>query len=286
MLLSDERKSRLYKVETAPDNTLKLVKMKYLSEDHSSIEVYPQCNLIISSRSIYTLDEQIVVSRMGADVKLYPAGKSWIIILDYHRDSDTRYCVIWWNGKQKYEFAFGYDLILTDRYLALFIRHGRYWTVYELEGAMVLEPECLDSQNIEIRGDFMFLHSVGNHSLYSLKQRHKYTLQGGAIFRGQQLILCSKHDDFAICCGLNGLIQTYYREKFMQFERAENIDIIDFASLFCLKRGNKFFLYRFDGEPFATDICPQGADTVAYNKKDKSVLIGVGETYHLLKKFD
>lgn len=285
ILLKDERRSRLFRVEKQPDGSLKLAKMRYLSEDHSSIEVYPECGLIISSRTIYTLDEKMVVSRLGADVRLYPAGKSWIIVLDYHNDGDMRYCAIWWNGQQKYVCAYGNQLLKSDRYLALFIKFGKYWTVYDLDGTLITEQECLDTQEIEIKGDFLYVHSIGNHAIYSLRKQRQYTLQCSPVFVCQQLILCSKHDDFAICCGMNGLIRSCYRGKFMQFERAEQIDVLDFASLFCLKRGKKFFLYRFNGKPFATDICPEGADVVAADEKNKSVLIGVGENYRLLQKF-
>ncbi len=284
MLLKDERNSRLYRVEHEPDGTMKLLKMKFLSEPHAFIEVYPQCNLIISSRSIYSLNEEVVISRIEADVKLYPAGNNWVIVLDYNRDNNTRYCVVWWNGKKKYVFAFGSKLIVSERYFALYTKRDKCWSVYTAAGSLVLELKCPESQDIEIKGDFIFVHSVGDHAIYSLKQMHKYTL-GESIFRHQQLILCSEHDDFVICCGLSGMIQTFYHGSIMQFERAEQIDILDFTSLFCLKRGKKFYLYRFNGEPFATDICPNGADMVATDKNDKSVLIGVGENYHLLKKF-
>ncbi len=285
MLLEDERKSRLFKVENQPDGTIRLTPMKYLSDDHSSIEVYPHCNLIVSFRSIYTLDEQIVVSRLGADVKLYCFGEVHLIVLDYHRDSDTRYCVIWWNGEKKYEFAFGYKLVITDRYLALYIKRDKYWTVYTIRGTLVLEQECLDSQDIEICGDFLMLHSIGNHSVYGLKQQYEYTLQSEPIFSRQQLILCSKRDEFAIGCDLSGAIRTYYRGNVMQFERADRIEILDFASLFCLKRGNKFFLYRFDGTPFATELCPDGADFVGADTKDESVLLGVDDIYREIRDF-
>ena len=286
MLLKDERSSRLYKVENLPDGTMKLIKMKYLSKPHSCIDVYPQCNLIVSSRTIYTLDEEVVISRTGADVKLYEAGENiWLVALDYGRENDMRYCIMWWNGKRKYEFAFGGELMMNERYLALYVKRDRFWSVYSLNGTLLLETKCCDGQEAELRGDFLLLHSVGNHSIYSLHRQHMYNMQESPIFSRQQLILCSKHDDFAICCGMNEVIKGCYQGKRMTFESAEQIDLVDFASLVCLKRGKKFYLYRFNGKPFATDICPQGADVVAINEKDKSLLVGADETYHLLKDF-
>ncbi len=283
MLIQYERKSRLYRVEKSDDNTLKLLPMRYLSADHTYIKVYPQHNIVVTSRVIYTLDEQTIISRLGAEVQVYSFGSSAIMVLDYKRNCDTRYCIVWWNGKQKYAFAFGNRLILTKKYLALYTRRDEYWNIYTVGGALALETECRDDHNIEIYGDFMIVHSVGNHTLYSLKQHHRYTIQGATLFEKKQLILCSKNYDFAICSDLSGVIQSYYRGTYSAFERADNIQIFDTAAIFCLKRGNKFMLYRYNGQPFGEDLRLHTVDFVSCSEEQKELLLGIGDKYHLLK---
>ncbi len=284
VLMEDERKSRLYKVENQPNTlTFKLTPAEKFPDEYDYLEVHPQNNLIITPRGIYTLDGTLVLPRSGADVKLYRVGSLCLIVLDYKHNCDTRYCVMWWNGRQKYLFAFGSRLILNENYVALYIQRDSYWTVYNISGCMVLETERGESDNIEIRGDFMMVHAVGNHTLYNLRHSFRYSIQSANVFGHQQLILCSAHDNFAICSDLSGVIKSFYNDNYTEFERADYIELFDFASLFCLKRGKKFYLYRFDGQPFKCDLDFSRVDFIAGNDEQKTLLIGMGENYRQLK---
>lgn len=284
VLIEDERKSRLYKVENQPEAmTFKLSPLKNFEDYCDSIKVYPQCNLIISSRGVYTLDGTLIIPRSGSEVTLYPAGKSWVIVLDYKQDTDTRYCAMWWNGNQKFVFAFGNRLYTDNNYFALYIKRDRCWNVYTAGGSLVLETERCEGEGAEICGNFMIVHAIGNHTLYNLRQSFRYTIQSANIFGFQQLILCSAHDDFAICSDLKGVIKSYYRGDRAEFEHADYIELFDFASLFGLKRGNKFFLYRFDGQPFKLEENLNEVDFVAGNEEQKTLLIGTNGNYRQLK---
>jgi len=283
MLIKDGRKSRLYKVKTnSEDDTLELVAMKHLSKDYDSIDVYPQYNLIITPGAIYTLDEQAVFMYSGSDISIYPDDKSVSIVADNKRNNDVRYCVIWWNGENKYGYAFGNEILITDKYIALYIKRDCCWTVYNRKGSLVLETGRYENKDIEICGDFLIIHNLGNHTIFSLKQKHRYMLQGEEIFKQQQLILCSNRDDFAICSDLSGNIQSYYRDTYARHMPADHIEIFDFATLFCLKRSNKFFLYHFDGQPFAPEKNLHEVDFISGNEQQKTLLLGIDKTYRLI----
>jgi hypothetical protein len=284
VLIEDERKSRLYKVENQPEAmTFKLSPLKNFEDAYDSIKVYPQSNLIISSHGVYTLDGTLIISRSGAEIKLYSSGKSWVIVLDYKRDTDTRYCAIWWNGNRKFVVAFGNLLYTDNNYFAFYIKRNHCWTVYTAGGSLVLETDRCEGEGVEICGNFMIVHAVGNHTLYYLRQSFNYAIQSANIFGYQQLVMCSAHDDFAICADLKGVIKSYFHGILTEFENADHIELFDFASVFSLKRGNKFFLYHFDGQPFMPEENLNEVDFIAGNEEQKTLLISKDDNYRQLK---
>lgn len=275
ILIDDEGKLRLYKVpEHEKGQPFQLKMMQCLSEPQTSVEVLPECNLIITQDALFTLDEQFVMQRESGKISVLPVENAWLILLDRSREDDHRYQLIFWNGKKVCGNLSGQKLVKNDDFFALYTKADKCWDVYNQTGKSVLHIEGVGS-NVELCGHFLITHAVGNHAVYSL-------LTKCCLFSRQQLILCSAIDDFVICANLQGDIRTYYRGQHCRQNAAAFITMFDEAGLFCLRRYGKNFLYRFNGEAYARELYPEGVDMAAYDEENNSLLLADGGTYQLI----
>ncbi|MBR6355576.1 MAG: hypothetical protein IKR92_01860 [Alphaproteobacteria bacterium] len=285
--LTDGNKSRLFKV---PENVsvkssefaepFEIEVLPFLPEPQAILEVYPDANLIVTQDSIMTLDGQIIMQNEKDKISVIPIKDSaeWIILQDSMHDNDTRFRLTFWDGKAQRDYIWGRYLLQSAKYLALFTSCDHRWSVYTRDGMLVLET-ITTSEEMRIHGDFLVVEGIGTHSAYALKPDAETA--GLCVFTNQQLILCSNEQNFAICANLQGMVSSYY-DGFRRFHgQAEMIELYDRAGLYALKRGGRFFLYRFNGERFADNMYPCGADSVAYNQEENTLLIGVNGLFRL-----
>lgn len=271
LLIENEGRSRLYKVPQQVENcAFELTPMQFLSEPQASIDVYPECNLIVTPDALFTLDERLVLSREHGNIEIVPADKNWLIIQSYPQENDCHFHVLFWNGREITDEYKGQKLVRNDRFLALYTKKGKFWKAYSNNGELLLQTEK-ESANIELCGHFMVTNAVGNHTVYSLKSRN-------CLFTNQQLILCSFYSDFVVCANLQGEVQTYYNGKTTQLGKAEYVEIFDRAGLFCLQQKDGYFLYRFSGDDYAS----YSYEGVAYDAENNSLLLNSDGKYHFV----
>ena len=285
--LTDGNKSRLFRV---PKNLLveplelaesfEIEMLPFLPEPQTVLNVYPDANLIVTQDSIMTLDGQIIMQNEKDKISVIPIKNDteWIILQDSMHDNDTRFRLTFWDGKAQRDYIWGRYLLQSEKYLALFTSCDRRWSVYTIEGTLVLETTTA-TEEVRIHGDFLVAEGIGIHSAYTLKPNSETA--GVCVFTNQQLILCSNTQNFAICANLQGLVSSYYNGFHRVHGKAEMIELYDRAGLYSLKRDGRFFLYRFNGEHYAANIYPCGADSVAYNQEENTLLIGVNGLFRL-----
>ncbi len=284
--LTDGGKSRLFKVRNNYDVTsFELEPLAFLPEPQTVIEVYPQANLIMTQDTLFTLDGKIVLHNDRDKISVIPINSletnKWMILQDSMHDNDTRYRLTFWDGATEYDYIWGRYLLKSDKYFATYTSGDRRWCVYAYDGKLILDVEN-ESADMKICGDFFIAQSIGNHSSYSLKQLSTGKAEKRRVFKQQQLIMCSTNQDFAIGANLQGIAQTYYQGIYREYGKVEMIELYDKAGLFTVKRNGKYFLYHYNGEVFATNICPCGADYVAYDETNNTVLIGVNGVFRLI----
>ena len=280
--LTDGGKSRLLKVRSISENTFETEPISDLSEPQTILDVYPDANLIVTQDKLLTLDGKVVLQHNKAKLSIEPVGNKWMITQDSLQDNDVRYSISFWDGSKDYDFIFGRYLLKADKYFAVYTSGDRCWLFYQYDGNLVLVLYNTES-DMKIYGDFLMAVGIGTHSLYSLLPQCDAHAKEHCIFRQKSLILCSSHTDFALSANLQGIIQTYYCGKFSEFGQAQMVELYDFPELFCIKRDGKYFLYQFNGAEFAEDICPNGADSVSYDKEDKTLLIEVNGVFHIMQ---
>ena len=205
-----------------------------------------------------------------------------MIVQDSGQSNDTRYRLTFWDGRAEHGYFWGRYLISGDKYFAVYTRGDKRWCAHNYEGELVLEVDHEETK-MDICGNFLTAHAIGNHSLYSLCQQKSHHAADHRIFDHQQLIFCSAYDDFALCANMQSMVQTYYRGNYHSYGLVETIDFYDSARLFALKRNGKFAIYRFNGEPFAPNLYPSGADFVAYNETDNTLLIGTNGVFRFMR---
>ena len=282
--ITEDGKSRLYSIPTdlTDDCSFEPHVLPFLSEPQTVLEVYPEANLIITQDSMFTLDGKIVQQNSKEKISISPVGDEWMIVRDSHQDNDLRFQITFWDGKAERDYIWGRYLLKDDKYLAIFTSGDHRWLVYQYDGTLVLDIADADAEMM-ICGDFFVTHGIGSHAIYSLKKQDSPLAEQHCVFRRQQLVMCSTHEDFALCANLQGQVQTCYRGQYRDLGKAEMVDLYDRADLFIIKRNGRYFLYRLDGTEFAQNICPFGADMAAYNPDENSLLIDTNGVFHLMR---
>lgn len=279
--LTDGNKSYLYKVpENAATEPFEINPLPFLSES-SALEVYPDANLIVTQSALITLDGKTILSNRRDKISVVPVNNEWMIIQDSLQDNDSRFQIMFWDGTKERDYIWGRYLVRGKKYLAVYTSGDRRWIVYDYKGDMFLDVGG-EMADMEICGDFFITKSIGNCSAYTLCKQKTTLAQDHCVFKQKLLILCSEHENFAISANLQGMVQTYFNGEFSDYGKAEMIDLYDRADLFVLKRGGKFYLYRFNGDSFAENICPCGADLTAFDEQNNSLLIGANGSFRLI----
>ncbi|MBR1756774.1 MAG: hypothetical protein IJ738_05690 [Alphaproteobacteria bacterium] len=280
--MTDGGKSRLFKVRNVCGDTFEVEALPYLTEPQSILKVYPEANLIVTKDTLFTLDGKIMRQHNKENISIEPVNDEWIILSDSLLDNDTRFQITFWDGTKERDYIWGRHLIKNDKYFAVYTSGDKRWLVYLRDGTLIVDVNNAET-DMKICGNFCVALGIGAHSAYSLLPQKSILAEEHCIFQKQQLILCSNYADFALCANLQGMVQTYYCGKFSDFGQATMVDLYDEAGLFSICRNGRYFLYRFNGEPFAENICPCGADSVAYDKDDNTVLIDTNGVFRIIR---
>ena len=281
--ITNSGKSNLYKVpENISQEPFELETLPYLPEAQSVLEVYPEANLLLTQEALMTLDGKIILQQEHNKISVVPIGKKWMIVQDSMQNNDLRYRIMFWDGTKEREYIWGRFLIYSEKYLAVYTSGDKRWCVYSYDDALVLDVDQEQAQ-ADICGDFLVTESIGNYAVYSLRKQDSFYAKEHCIFAHQQLIIPSAYANFVLCANLQSVVQVYFEGVYSEYGKAEMIELYDRAGLFTLKRGGKFFLYRLNGESYGENICPCGADLVAYDEDENTLLIGVNGSFRLLR---
>lgn len=285
-LLSIEEKGKfmLYKLPKDFDESksFALHTLPFLTEPQITLDVYPEANLIVTQDRIFTLDGRIVMEYNGDSVQVELVSDKWMIIQDSHYDNDVRYRITLWDGFKDYDYIWGRYFMRSNTYFAVYTLGDKVWRVFTYDGACVLNIDHADAEFI-LDGFFLISASAGNHSIYTLIPKETPESLEHAVFLKQPLIMNSKYDDFAVCANIRGEVTAYYHGKYFKYGRVESIDLYDRACIFSLKINGRYFLYHFNGERYGENICPFGADAVAYDCEHHSLLINTNGVWRLFK---
>lgn len=262
------------------DDSFEVAPFPFLPDPQSVLDVYPEANLIVTRDTLMTIDGKIILNHENAHFEVKMVRDKWMIIEDMNLDNDIRYRITFWNGKEESGYICGRELLRSEKYFAVYTAHDSMWQVYTYDKCKILELEHA-KKNMHIKGDFFLQEGLGHYVAYTLASK-----EGGpeerCVFNNQQLILCSDYVEFALCSDIRGYIRIYYQGKFTDFGKVEEVDLYDKAGIFVIRCNGRYFLHKFNGDIFADNICPYGADKVAYNQDDNTLLIGVNSVFHLL----
>ena len=281
--MTEGGKSRLLRISKgeSPD-TFDASELPFLSGPQDVLDVYPEANLIVTQDKLMTIDGRIIFEHDKAHITVELVSDKWMIIEDMLVDSDSRYRITLWDGARECCCFFGRYILRSEKYLAVYTVHDCLWRVYLYDGRQVLEihnPE----KDMVISGDFLLLEGLGSHAAYALAEIGETSSDDKCIFSNQQLILCSSYENFALCCDLQGVVRTYFRGQYHDFGRVESVDFYDHAGVFSIQRNGRYFLYRLSGTPFAENICPYGANAIAYDRDENTLLIDTNSVFHLVR---
>ncbi len=282
--LTDGGKSRLFRVPKASsEEEFVISPIPYLSEPQSLLEVYPEAGLIVTQDLLMTIDGRIILEHERAKISIELVSDRWMIVEDMQIDNDERYRITLWDGKEESGYLRGKYMLRTEKYLAVYTKQDRLWRVFMYDGRQELEVQGLD-KDVEINGDFLLVKGIGSYTAYTLSETEVNDKpEQRCIFSHKPLVLCSSYVNFALCSDMQGNVQTYYYGEYKNFSRVEEINLYDHANIFSIKRGGRYFLYKLNGEPFAENICPYGADMIAYNQDEKTLLIDTSGVFHMVR---
>ena len=281
--ITEGQKSRLFCIpKNAEENTFTASVFPYLVGPQSVLEVYPEANLIATQDTLMTLDGRILRQQEHIKISVELVSDKWLIIEDTQSDNDNRYLVVFWDGQKESGYFWGQYIIRSEKYFAVYTVSNHLWRVYMYDGRQVLEIHNVE-KNVRLQGDFLLVEGLGIYTAYTLVGDSKKNSEEKCVFKHQQLILCSSYDNFALCCNLQGVTQTYFRGEYTNYGEVGEVNLYDHAGIFSIRRNGRYFLYKLNGERFAENICPYGADMVAYNTSENTLLIDTNSVLHLIR---
>lgn len=279
LLITDGKRSQLFKITREDDDEGGFVAevLPFLPEPQDFLKIYPDANLIVTQDELITIDGTILFQYEKAKVSVELVSDKWLIIEDMLSDNDGRYRITFWDGQRENGYMYGRRFLRSEKYLAVYTASDNVWRVLTYDGKSVLKVKNV-GDDVRICGDFLLTSCVGNYTAYALiKDKHKQP-----VFSHQQLVLCSSWDDFILYSNINGYVKTYYRGKHTQLGKIDAVEMFDRAGIFAIKKNGRYFLYKFNGKPVAENICPYGADKIAYNQEENSILIDTNGVLHII----
>lgn len=252
----------------------------FLPDSQPVLDVYPEANLIVTQDTLMTLDGKIILNHENAHFEVELVSDMWMIIEDMRIDNDIRYRITFWNGKEESGYICGRKLLRSEKYFAVYTACDSMWTVYTYDRRKVFELEHAE-KNMHLKGDFFLVEGLGHYVAYTLASKAG-SVEEKCVFNHQQLILCSNYMEFALCSDIQGNTKIYHQGKYADFGKVEEVDLYDKAGIFVVRRNGRYFLHKFNGDTFADNICPYGADKVAYDQNENTLLIGVNSVFHLV----
>ena len=281
--ITEGNKSRLFRIpKNAEEDTFTVSVFPYLPEPQSVLEVYPDAHLIATQDTLMTLDGRILRQHEHIKISVELISDKWLIIEDMQSDCDSRYRIVFWDGEEESCCFWGRYILRSEKYLAVWTAKDCLWRVYAYDQRQVLEVHNPD-QNVRLKGDFLVVEGLGDYTAYTLADDNEKLSEKKCVFKHQQLIVCSSYNNFALCCNLSGAMQTYFDGQYRQYGKVESVDFFDRADIFSICRNGRYFPYTLTGEPFAENICPYGADMIAYSKEDNALLINTNSVLHLIR---
>lgn len=280
LLVTEGKSSQLFSISKASDDDKAFVAevLPFLPDPQVFLKIYPEARLIVTQDKLMTLEGKIILQYEKAKLSVELVSDKWLIIEDTLADSDIRYRITFWDGQNENSNIYGKHFLRNHKYIAVYTSSDHGWRVLTYDGKSVLKIKNV-GMDMRICGDFLLTSSVGNYTAYGLDEKNN---NGRPVFENQQLILCSNWDDFILCSNIQGYVQTYYRGKYKKIGKLDSIELFDRAGVYVVKKNGRFFLYKFNGKPVAANICPYGADKVAYNQDENSILINTNGVYHLI----
>lgn len=266
VLIENKGKFTLYRSDTPLLGQKELSQLKavdFIEENADYIAVYPECNIIVAKETLYSVNGQKIATCAGNDIKIISQKGIYTIMSDSAHAQNG--CLIMWNT-HKVLLRIEYQKFIADKfYFAAYA--DKKWYVYDWKGNLRNADYLIDDDDIIIKGHFLIKSGIGNHELYSLKH-------GILLRQKQNIIMCSKTDDFALCASLNHRLEIFYRGGWRYIDNVDFFKLLDDIKLFCIQRDKKYYLYSYPRlKPVMTDDFPCGLDFVSYDEQSHTLLL-------------
>jgi hypothetical protein len=239
------------------------------AQNQQRLEVYPEHNLVLTDSVFYQLNGKRVMTHVEKDEVSFIPMKSNLLV----KMENFQTYLFWWNGRkvintmpQCKEVYYNENYVVTKTEKDSAIEFAG-WIVYDDAGKEVLRtpiPEC----DVKLVGNFLITDGLAHHDVCHLPT-------SCSIIEGQQRVVVSPYDDFAMCCHISGNLQVWSHGKWLKdFGAVEDFGLLseDFGVFYTLQNG-KYHLYNFDGRPLLQPLYPNGLDYVGYNADDMGAIL-------------
>ena len=278
ILIENKGKFSLCRIENSAEDESaqpKLLPVEFIPEQSNRIIVYPECRLIVTDATVFSLDGRTIAHCSYKNVDIFHKLGNHVILIT---DSCNKKCgqLILWDGSQVILDIEYQQYIEDDHYFAVYLQNQ--WQIYDWQGCLCKMSDPIVGEDICLKGYFLIENGIGNHELYSLKR-------GLRLRQKQNVVLCSSHDDFAVCADLSHKLEIYCRGEWHYLDNVSFFGLIDDLKLFYVQINGKYYLYHYHTlQPVLNDTFPQGFDFVSYDPQSQTFLIRSGKRTSVLSK--
>ncbi len=246
----------------------------FIPENADYIAVYPECGLIVANEALYSVNGEKIAACPLNGIQI--SSKHGVHIIMTDTSSCRHKHLILWDGTKSLLNVEYQKFVESDFYFAVY---DKKWSVYDWKGHLKNKDYQIADDDIRIEGHFLIKTSAGNHELYSLKQ-------GQLLKRKQNVIMCSKTDDFALCASLNRRVEIFHRDGWYCLNDITFFGLLEDIKLFYVQQEDKYYLYRDSRlEPFLEHEFPEGFDFVSFDEQTQTLIVkSAGKTFIINKR--
>lgn len=267
LVLAHDGKRSLYRL--SEENVLE---PQAWAQNQKRLEVYPKLNLVLTDGELYTLTGEVILLGLCKDEVIFTPMRHHILM---QCQSVKATSLLWFKGHKIAEIIFCKRLVCCNEDYSVVemekdnLEDSSCWQVYSDEGKKVFKCP-FRGDTVRLCGYFLIIDNLTQHGIYHLPSQ-KFLLED------QQRIVASSEIDFMMGCNITGELRCWFQDKWTQHSKVENFDIlVDVEGkngIYYLKQNGKYFLYTFDGKPFANLQIPHGADFVGYDADNQSIML-------------
>lgn len=228
-------------------------KKSVFDTDLKYLRVENESGLIFTPDKVYSLAGKELfrmLSSKEAPVKIIRFRQNILLI----SEMDGLCHVILWNGSSILLELHGFEVIRHRHFFA--VKTEKCWRIFKACGTEItLDELILPEKSLDFGFDFIVCGQAGSYELYSLTD-------GNFIAGGFIKVIPSKTSHFALCFSVSDRLAHLLVEnkQWLSVEADDGYILSEKHRTFAVRRGDKFFLYEFDGTLYSDASFEQGFD--------------------------